>query len=716
MKSKLTKPVALLLCGLLLVGSVVPQAISALRPEQQSQPTVKENTPPAEEPEAALTKDETVYVLAGADGSVEKIIVSDWIQNTLGNATVTDKSQLTDTVNVKGEETYTLGGDDTRVWDAQGKDIYYQGNIQKELPVALSVTYKLDGKPISPEDLAGKSGKVTIRFDYTNLQYEMVEIDGKQEKIYVSFAMITGMLLDNDVFSHVEVSNGKLMNDGDRTIVAGLAFPGLQSNLNLDQEKLEIPSYVEITADVQNFSMMNTVTIATNGIFGKLDTKNLNSVEELSASLGVLTDAMNQLLDGSSRLYDGLCTLLDKSEVLIAGIDQLAEGASKLKVGAAAVDKGAGALAGGAQELANGLDTLDANSGALNAGAKQVFTSLLGMADNQLAAAGLTVPKLTIDNYAQVLNGVIASLDSANVAQKAEATARQAVTEQVNAQKDVITGAVTEAVRQEVTEKVTQALRENVEVQVLAALGMTREQYEAGVAAGIIPPEQQAQIAAAIEAQMAGEEVKAALEAQIAQQMASEEVQALIAAKTQEQIASLIEENMHSPEVQAQITKALEQAASGAAAVSALKEQLDSYNQFYLGLNQYTAGVGAAKKGANQLKDGASALKAGSAELSAGVDALYDGILTLKNGTPALKEGVTQLRDGAMQLADGLKAFNEQGVEKLVAAVDGNGKALLTRIKATVDVAKNYKSFSGITDEMDGQVKFVYRTDSVKAD
>lgn len=716
MKSKLTKPVALLLCGLLLVGSVVPQAISALRPEQQSQPTVKENTPPAEEPEAALTKDETVYVLAGADGSVEKIIVSDWIQNTLGNATVTDKSQLTDTVNVKGEETYTLGGDDTRVWDAQGKDIYYQGNIDKELPVALSVTYKLDGKSISPEDLAGKSGKVTIRFDYTNLQYEMVEIDGKQEKIYVPFAMITGMLLDNDVFSHVEVSNGKLINDGDRTILAGIAFPGLQSNLNLDQEKLEIPSYVEITADVQNFSMMNTVTIATNGIFGKLDTKNLNSVEELSASLGVLTDAMNQLLDGSSRLYDGLCTLLDKSEVLIAGIDQLAEGASKLKVGAAAVDKGAGALAGGAQELADGLNTLDANSGALNAGAGQVFQSLLGMADTQLAAAGLTVPKLTIDNYAQVLKSVIASLDSANVAQKAEAAARQAVTEKVNAQKDVIARAVTEAVRQEVTGKVTQALRENVEDQVLAALGMTREQYEAGVAAGIITPEQQAQIAAAIEVQMAGEEVKAALEAQVTQQMASEEVQALIAAKTQEQIASLIAENMNSPEVQAQITKALEQAASGAAAVSALKEQLDSYNQFYLGLNQYTAGVGAAKKGANQLKDGASALKAGSTELSAGVNTLYDGILTLKNGTPALKEGVTQLRDGAMQLADGLKAFNEQGVEKLVAAVDGNGKALLTRIKATVDVAKNYKSFSGIADEMDGQVKFVYRTDSVKAD
>ena len=93
---------------------------------------------------------------------------------------------------------------------------------------------------------------------------------------------------------------------------------------------------------------------------------------------------------------------------------------------------------------------------------------------------------------------------------------------------------------------------------------------------------------------------------------------------------------------------------------------------------------------------------------------LYDGVITLKNGAPALVDGITALRDGAMKLSDGLKEFNDQGVQKLVDAVDGDLGGLFTRVKATADVSKDYKSFSGLSDDMDGQVKFIYRTDSVK--
>lgn len=202
-----------------------------------------------------VCKDETVYVLAGADGSVQKIIVSDWIKNALESDTISDRSDLTDIENIKGDESYTLDENNMAVWDAQGNDIYYQGKIEKELPVNMTVSYKLDGKAISAEELAGKSGTVTIRFDYKNNQYEMVEIDGKREKIYVPFAMLTGMLLDSDTFRHVQVTNGKLLNDGDHTIVVGLAFPGLQENLSISRETLEIPSYVEITADVTDFEL-----------------------------------------------------------------------------------------------------------------------------------------------------------------------------------------------------------------------------------------------------------------------------------------------------------------------------------------------------------------------------------------------------------------------------------------------------------------------------
>ena len=715
-KKDLIKPVSILLCGVLLVGGV-GATVHATSVTNTAPAEVTEAAPAASENKAQseVRKDETVYVLAGADGNVEKIIVSDWIKNTLGSTMLSDQSDLSNVEAVREGESYTMNGDNMRVWDANGNDVYYQGDIALEVPVALSVSYKLDGKSVSPSELAGQSGKVTIRFDYTNHQSETVEIDGTKEEIYVPFAMLSGMILNNDSFTNVEVSNGKLINDGDRTVVVGIAFPGLQDNLAVDSDKLEIPDYVEITADVTDFEMSNTITVATNEVFNDLDTEELDSFDDLKASLNDLTDAMEQLMDGSSQLYDGLCTLLDKSGELISGIDQLAEGAERLKTGTGTLSSGASDLADGASALASGLGELASNSDSLNAGSRQVFDSLLSMADSQLAAAGLSVPKLTIENYAETLNALIASLDETSVAEQAHAAALEAVTSQVYASRDTITAAVTATVQQEISVQVTAAVRSNVEEQVLAAMGLTRESYESGIADGTISEEQQAQISATVDNQMNSDSVKAAFDQQVAAQLQTEQVQALIAAKTEEQIPILIEQNMNSAEVQGKITAALEQAKSGAASISALKQQLDSYNTFYVGLNQYTAGVASAKSGADALNAGAGQLKAGSAELNAGANDLYNGILTLKNGTPALTKGVTDLRDGAMSLSDGLKQLNEEGIQKLVDAVDGDLGGLVTRIRATADVSKNYNSFSGISDDMSGQVKFIYRTDSIEA-
>lgn len=715
-KKDLIKPVSILLCGVLLVGGV-GATVHATSVTNTAPAAVTEAAPAASENKAQseVRKDETVYVLAGADGSVEKIIVSDWIKNTLGSTMLSDQSDLSNVEAVREGESYTMNGDNMRVWDANGNDVYYQGDIALEVPVALSVSYKLDGKSVSPSELAGQSGKVTIRFDYTNHQSETVEIEGTKEEIYVPFAMLSGMILDNDSFTNVEVNNGKLINDGDRTVVVGIAFPGLQDNLAVDSDKLEIPDYVEITADVTDFEMSNTITVATNEVFNDLDTEELDSFDDLKASLNDLTDAMEQLMDGSSQLYDGLCTLLDKSGELISGIDQLAEGAERLKTGTGTLSSGASDLADGASALASGLGELASNSDSLNAGSRQVFDSLLSMADSQLAAAGLSVPKLTIENYAETLNALIASLDETSVAEQAHAAALEAVTSQVYASRDTITAAVTATVQQEISVQVTAAVRSNVEEQVLAAMGLTRESYESGIADGTISEEQQAQISATVDNQMNSDSVKAAFDQQVAAQLQTEQVQALIAAKTEEQIPILIEQNMNSAEVQGKITAALEQAKSGAASISALKQQLDSYNTFYVGLNQYTAGVASAKSGADALNAGAGQLKAGSAELNAGANDLYNGILTLKNGTPALTKGVTDLRDGAMSLSDGLKQLNEEGIQKLVDAVDGDLGGLVTRIRATADVSKNYNSFSGISDDMSGQVKFIYRTDSIEA-
>lgn len=732
MKNRARKFISLALCAVVLFAAVGTSVFALTGEGKESEDENQETTINASA-EAETSKDETVYVLAGADGTVQKIIVSDWIKNAMAADSLEDKTELSDIENIKGDESFTLGGDNSCVWDAQGNDIYYQGNIEKELPVQMSVCYTLDGQAIAPEALAGQSGHVTIRFDYQNMQYEEVLLDGKTEKIYVPFTMLTGMLLDTEVFRNVTISNGKLINDGDRIAVVGIAFPGLQEDLAISKEKLDIPDYVEISADVENFEMGMTMTLATTELFGAIDSDKLD-LHELSDAMAELTDAMDQLMDGSSQLYDGLCTLLEKSGDLVSGINKLAEGAAQLKAGAESLDSGAAQLQAGAAQLSSGLNTLNANSGSLNGGARQVFSSLLSMANTQLSEAGLSVPALTIDNYASVLDGVIASLDDTAVYQ----AALEQVTATVNANRGMIEEKVTEAVQAQVEaevsaqvtaavqETVTQAVHEN-EAQFRAAviqqaLGMTVEEYKAAIEAGLVTQEQQDAVNAAVEAAMQAEidarmqreeiqaQINAVTQQTVGEQMQSDEIQALIASNTELQVQQAISEAMSSDAVQAQLSAAAE----GAKSVIALKSSLDSYNAFYLGLITYTSGVSSAAAGANELKTGADALKAGTSELSAGAAELLQGIQTMKDSAPALVDGITQLRDGSMELSDGLKQFNEEGIQKLIEAVDGDLDGLSNRIRVTADVAKHYTSFSGISEDMDGDVKFIYKTDSIE--
>lgn len=655
-------------------------------------------------------QEETLYILTGADGAPRKVISSG--QLTKKDGTVPSEADL-----------------------------------EKELPIGLDITYRLNGKTVTAGELAGKSGRVTVRFDYTNQQSRDVTIDGKKETIYVPFTVMTGMLLDNKKFQNIEISNGKLIDDGGHTAVIGIAFPGLQENLAADPGKLEIPSFVEMTADVQDFSMDMTITIVTNALFQELDTGELDSIGDLSESLGDLTDAMDQLMGGSNQLYDGLNTLLNKSGDLVSGINQLATGAKELKAGAGSLDEGAAALQAGAAQLQTGLDTVVSNNSSLINGAAQVFNTLLSTANTQLAAAGLDVPAMSIGNYADVLNGVIASLDETaayqqalaavtaqveeqrdyiteqvtaavreNVAQQVktgvEAEVTNAVKEQVAESEDEIRAAVTEAVRESVTDAVIQEFGEEAtQEEVLAAI---EAQMQSGEVLQEIEDQTQSQIAQIVQeqvsAKMQTEEIQGIITAKTEEQMQTDEVQDQITLNTEAQVQKAIADAMESDAVQSQLAAASE----GAKSVIALKTSLDSYNAFYLGLKSYTAGVAQAASGAGELKAGLDSLRDGSEKLSSGADALCDGVLTLNNGAPALVDGVTQLRDGALRLSDGLKEFDEKGVQALVDAVDGDVDHLLERIRATADVSKEYQAFPEMKEELDSQVKFIYRTDPVK--
>ena len=177
-----------------------------------------------------IEKEETVYAKADATGSVSQVIVSDWLKNYNGDATITDKSILNDIVNVKGNETFTQGQDVEVVWEANGNDIYYQGTTDKELPVTIHATYKLDGVEIQPAELEGKSGQLTIEYAYENNS----KVTGSD--LYTPFTVVAATMLKTDKFANVKAENAKVISDGDKYVVVGVAMPGLKESLDLGDD------------------------------------------------------------------------------------------------------------------------------------------------------------------------------------------------------------------------------------------------------------------------------------------------------------------------------------------------------------------------------------------------------------------------------------------------------------------------------------------------
>lgn len=704
--------------------------------------------------DADTCKEETVYVMAGADGSTNKIIVSDWIRNAGQEKSLTDFTELKDVEAVKNGESYTVKGDNY-VWDTDGGDVYYQGTSDKELPLTVTATYTLDGKELSAEEIAGKSGHVVIRYSFEVKEYVTAEIAGKKEKIAVPFTVVTGMILDGQNFSNVEVSSGKLVNDGDKSVVVGLAFPGMNENLQMDEE-VSIPDYVEVEADAEDFSLGSTYCIAVNNLFSSLNLDEVGSLDELSDAMEDLADGMTKLLDGSSDLYDGLATLYDKSGELKDGVDQLAKGAGDLQSGAGTLRDGAkqladgagtlkngvGSLKSGAAQLNAGLGTLTSKNGELTDGARQVFETLLKTANDtlnsnaQMQQLGITA-NMTIDNYATFLDGLLSQLGGSEIQGTVYAKVVAAVTAEVENNTSAITAAVAAEVEKSdaaIRAGVTAAVKENVLTQVIASdtvqkacPGFNREMYEQAKGISVSGGDAQlaalqalaAQINAAVDAKMQSAEVQAVIDSNVAAKK-QELIDTNVAAKKKELIQTNVEEQMK--------TQAGNLSA-GAAQIAGLKASLDSYNTFYQGLIAYTNGVASAKDGAAQLESGAAQLEGGAGTLASGAGELAAGTESLKNGTDTLKkgidslaegadallDGVKKLKDGSMELRDGLVTFDEEGISKILDAFDEDSLTeKLDRFKAAADAAKSYRSYAGIAEDMEGSVKFIYKLEEIQ--
>lgn len=357
-------------------------------------------------------KEETVYVNADATGNSDEVTVSDWLKNSGSvSGNLTDESILKEIKNVKGDETFTENGDQL-TWNTAGEDIYYQGTTDKELPVSVKLTYFLDGKEVKPDELKGKSGHLKIQVQYTNNEKKTVTVDGKEEEVYTPFVMMTGMILPNETFSNVTIDNGKVISDGSRNIVVGFGMPGLKDSLDLDEETTKeaedkgvtIPENFEMEADVTDFTMSSTFTVALTDLLDDMDMDNIIDVDSLKDSLNELEDAALELVSGSGTLADGASTLADGVSSYTAGADELNAGIQKYLGsngelngsvteyvnGVGKVVKGVKDYTSGTNALANGVISYVAGEQKIAAGAAQLSQLSKGLEQVQTAVDTLS--------------------------------------------------------------------------------------------------------------------------------------------------------------------------------------------------------------------------------------------------------------------------------------------------------------------------------------
>ena len=773
--------------------------------------------------EAKPYKDETVYAKIDGNGSVKSVTVSDQLKNISGESEVKDMSVLKDIVNVKGDETFSEKGKNL-VWGVDNADICYQGTTDKELPVGVKITYKLDGKDISADDLEGKSGHLVIRYTYENKT-------GNAKEIKTPFLMATGLIMDGNKFTNITVNNGKLISDGERDVAIGFGLPAMQDMLGV--ENLDIPDYFEVEADVTEYEAVQGITIATNSIFNELDTDQMDSLDDLKNSMNELQDAADQLVSGSSQLKDGLDTLLSSSGTLKDGVAQLASGSKTLKNGTGKLAAGAGALAVGSQELASGTNQLaagakQAQEGAtalsngldlasekvnevllpgamqLDAGVAAMQNSLgaklpalcsgVAALNNGIAqvADGAAVLDAGVDNartQVEMLNTGVdqaaagaAALNQGIDALSVNLTTIQNTVTDISTRATALAGSVpTEAASrsatidasvtalQAVADSMEEGTQKNEILAVIASLNGAKEgladisaqtavlSAEAqGVSAGIEAANSMLQPS---ESQMTLKNVAVALDGALHQGNGTsvtikDGVTALQNALTYTGTGATLKDgtavlntalNAGNPEagisgirqgandlnvavndpqegLTAQVNAGVLQLKDG---TSRLVSGVDGKDGLASGLNQLSGGakelavgntdlangLASADAGAKSVSAGAAELSAGADQLNAGAGTLADGIGTLQTGSIALIDGVKQLNEGAVKLNDGMIRFNEDGIKKLVSVFNGDIESLLDKMNEMLDASREYKNFSGIADDMDGEVKFIFITD-----
>lgn len=294
----------------------------------------------------ALVKDETIYTKLNYDGSVNKTIVNTKLINNESLEEIEDYTILKDILNLSNNNTYKPLGNKI-VWNSYKNDISYQGTTTKNLPIKTKVTYYLNGEETKLNDMIGKSGNVKIVLKYQNIDKHIVKINGKNETLYTPFTIMMGTIINDDNNSNISVSNGKVINNGTKNIIIGIATPGLYESLNVNDLK-ELDT-ITISFDTSKFELASIYSMVTPKI---LTSSDVNVFKDLNT----LYSKVNSLQSGIDKIQTGIKELSTGSDNLNVGVKELNKGITTAEEQFQAIKNGSISLNDGINILANTLN------------------------------------------------------------------------------------------------------------------------------------------------------------------------------------------------------------------------------------------------------------------------------------------------------------------------------------------------------------------------
>ena len=331
----------------------------------------------------ALTKEETVYSKLNNNGEIINTSVYEHLINTDKLDTITDLSDLENITNINNNNKFEYANN-TLTWDAKAKDIFYKGTTNKSLPISEDVTYKLDGNDISLSDMLGKSGHIEITIKYTNndLHYNY-----KYGNMYTPFMVATVTSIEGKNNSNVEVTNGKVINNGNNYMVVAISLPGLSESLGIE-EKIDS---VTISYDTTKAELSTIYSVMSPKIIEKSDMDIFNKLNNIYSKGYDLKTYMDEIESGSKDILEGL-------EKVSSGNSLLKENLTSIIDNISLMEDGSKNLSNGINEIITNLDSAleELNS---NDNLEKINSAKLLMENNTKTINNLTEVNFKLKEY-----------------------------------------------------------------------------------------------------------------------------------------------------------------------------------------------------------------------------------------------------------------------------------------------------------------------------